>query len=137
MKPRSGQVRVMVVLLSMICIVTSSEAVGLGPYIQFQEPPESNNVVKGVTPLDVIILFKNNRAPVDAESLKIEIWYLLRWRDIWNESGQEGKWMKAIPGGYKLESTNLPVPTGESDVRISISDQEGRKTVRNYRFVID
>jgi hypothetical protein len=105
----------------------------LGPRIIIQHPAvqdqSANPTIDTFSPVDLMIAFEENRAPVDMGSLEV--------------IAKKGFFSKSLTGllrpyirGTFLEAKGVKVPSGRFRIRISIADQKGTKTEKEYRLRI-
>ena len=106
----------------------------IGPIIIIHKPQYVNSdiedpILHSNSPLDLLIIFEKNEAPVDIKSL-----------NIWAENGIIKKSLTnrliSFIDGNILNAESIEIPTGRFLVGISISDNIGRETRKKYRFVI-
>jgi hypothetical protein len=106
----------------------------LGPIIIIHKPQYVNDgiedpILHSNSPLDLLIVFKKNEAPVNIESL-----------DIWAEKGIIKKTLTdrlaSYISGDTLNAESVKFPSGRFLIGISISDTAGRETRKKYRLMI-
>ena len=106
----------------------------LGPMIIIHKPQYVNSdledpILYSNSPLDLLVVFEKNEAPVDIKSL-----------NIWAENGIIKKSLTnrliSFIDGNILNAESIEIPSGRFLVGISISDTNGRETSKKYRFVI-
>ncbi len=106
----------------------------LGPMIIIHKPQYVNSdiedpVLYSNSPVDLLIVFEKNEAPVDIKSL-----------NIWAENGIIKKSLTSrlisFIDGNILNAESIEIPSGRFLVGISISDTIGKETRKKYRFVI-
>jgi len=105
----------------------------LGPHIIIQRPTvqdqSANPTIVTFSPVDLMIAFEENRAPVDMGSLQV--------------IAKKGFFSKSLTGllrpyirGTFLEARGVKIPSGRFRIRISIADQKGAKTEKEFRLRI-
>jgi hypothetical protein len=105
----------------------------VGPRIIIQHPAvqdqSADPTIVTFSPVDLMIAFEENRAPVDMGSLQV--------------IAKKGFFSKSLTGllrpyirGTFLEAKGVKVPSGRFRIRISIADQKGVKTEKEYRLRI-
>jgi Domain of unknown function (DUF4384) len=105
----------------------------LGPRIIIQRPAvqdqSANLTIDTFSPVDLMIAFEENRAPVDMRSLQV--------------IAKKGFFSKSLTAllrpyiqGNFLEAKGVEIPSGRFRIRISIADQKGTKTEKEYRLRI-
>ena len=95
-------------------------------YVDFEI---ENPLLNTVSPLDLLVIFEKNEDPVDIKSL-----------NIWAENGIIKKSLTnrliSFVDGNSLNAKSIKSPSGRYLIGISISDTNGRETIKKYRFVI-
>jgi hypothetical protein len=103
-----------------------------GPRIIFQRPPVKDGadgpVIETVSPTDFVILFEENHAPVDMDSLQIEA-------KKWLFSKSLTARLRPYIEGTSLRAKGVEVPAGLFVIQIEIADIAGAKTVGTYRLM--
>ena len=103
-----------------------------GPHIVIERPPikdaKDGPIIETISPTDIIIIFKENRAPTDMNSLKIDA-------KKWLFSLSLTDRLKPYIQGTSLHAKGVQVPEGLFAIQIEIADVAGAKTVGTYRLM--
>jgi hypothetical protein len=109
-----------------------TRALSLGPRIVIERPPikdaADGPIIDTISPTDVIIVFEENRAPVDMTSLQIEA---KKWLFTLSLTAR----LKPYIQGTRLHGKGVQVPEGLFVIQIQIADVAGAKTVGTYRLM--
>jgi hypothetical protein len=109
-----------------------TRALSIGPRIIIKRPPIKDTadgpVIDTISPTDIIILFEENRAPVDMNSLQIEA---KKWLFTLSLTAR----LRPYIQGTSLQAKGVQVPEGLFVIQIEIADVAGAKTVGTYRLV--
>ncbi len=109
-----------------------TRGVSSGPIIVFQAPiieNESNPTLEAVSPLSLIVIFQENSAPVNMDSLEI-----VAKKGFFSKSLTER--VKPYVEGTTLKASGLKIPNGKFKIQIIIADLQGNQTSSEYRLVI-
>jgi hypothetical protein len=105
-----------------------------GPKITIHKPQYVNYdmedpILHSNSPVDLLVVFEKNEAPVDIKSL-----------NVWAENGIIKKSLtnrlNSFIDGDTLNAESIKVPSGKFLLGISISDTDGRETRKKYRLMI-
>jgi hypothetical protein len=109
-----------------------TRALSIGPRIIIKRPPIKDTadgpLIDTISPTDIIILFEENRAPVDMNSLQIEA---KKWLFTLSLTAR----LKPYIQGSSLQANGVQVPEGSFIIQIEIADVAGAKTVGTYRLM--
>ena len=109
-----------------------TRALSIGPRIIIKRPPIKDTadgpLIDTISPTDIIILFEENRAPVDMNSLQIEA---KKWLFTLSLTAR----LKPYIQGTSLQAKGVQVPEGSFVIQIKIADVAGAKTVGTYRLM--
>jgi hypothetical protein len=101
-----------------------TRAPSLGPRIVIERPPikqaADGPIIDTVSPTDIMILFEENHAPVDMNSLQIEA-------KKWLFSLSLTPRLKPYIQGASLRAKSVQIPEGLFVIQIEIADVAGRK----------
>jgi len=110
-----------------------------GPIVIVEKPkPVDTNegpTIYTPTPMDVTVLFQENGAPLDLGSLKVVVkksWILKK--DVTSDLFS---YLNIHEKGVIIEAKDVVIPAGKFKIEFEISDKEGRKTVGEYRLVVE
>jgi hypothetical protein len=105
----------------------------LGPRIVMQSPQfhetRVERTIETVTPLDLLILFEANRAPVDMDSLQVTARKWLFTKSL-------TALLRPYIWGTTLQGLEVNIPEGRFLLEIEIADVDGAKTVETYRVKV-
>jgi hypothetical protein len=105
----------------------------LGPRIVMQSPQlhetRVERTIETVTPLDLLILFEANRAPVDMDSLQVTARKWLFTKSL-------TALLRPYIWGTTLQGLEVKIPEGRFLLEIEIADVDGAKTVETYRVKV-
>ena len=97
--------------------------------LQYVDHDIEDPILHSGSPLDLLIVFEKNEAPVNIESL-----------DIWAEKGTIKNTLTdrlaSYISGDTLNAVSVECPSGRFLLGISISDTDGRGIRKKYRLVI-
>jgi hypothetical protein len=105
----------------------------VGPRIVMQSPQlhetRVERTIETVTPLDLLILFEANRAPVDMDSLQVTArkWFFTKSLTAL---------LRPYIWGTTLQGQEVKIPEGRFLLEIEIADVNGMKTVETYRVQV-
>jgi len=109
-----------------------TRALSIGPRIIIKRPPIKDTadgpLIDTISPTDIIILFEENRAPVDMNSLQIEA---KKWLFTLSLTAR----LRPYIQGTSLQAKGVQVPEGSFVIQIEIADAAGAKTVGTYRLM--
>ena len=109
-----------------------TRALSIGPRIVIKRPSfrdaTDGPIIETISPTDFIIIFEENRAPVDMNSLQIEA-------KKWLFSLSLTDRLKPYIQGTSLHAKGVQVPEGLFVIQIEIADVAGAKTVGTYRLI--
>jgi hypothetical protein len=109
-----------------------ARALSIGPRIIIQRPSLRDTIdgpiMEALSPTDFIIVFEENRAPVDMNSLQIEA---KNWLFTLSLTGR----LRPYIQGTSLQAKGVEVPVGLFVIQIEIADVTGAKTVGTYRLM--
>jgi hypothetical protein len=109
-----------------------TRALSIGPRIIIKRPPIRDTadgpLIDTISPTDIIILFEENRAPVDMNSLQIEA---KKWLFTLSLTAR----LRPYIQGTSLQAKGVQVPEGLFVIQIEIADVAGAKTVGTYRLM--
>ena len=109
-----------------------TRALSSGPRIIIKRPPIKDTadgpLIDTISPTDIIILFEENRAPVDMNSLQIDA---KKWLFTLSLTAR----LKPYIQGTSLQANGVQVPEGSFIIQIEIADVAGAKTVGTYRLM--
>ncbi len=103
-----------------------------GPIIDFKEPSVTdpkNPTLETVSPLSLVILFQQNSAPVDMNSLEIVAKKGFFKKNLTNR-------VKPYVQGTTINATDLEIPSGKFKIQIIIADVKGNQTSIEYRLQV-
>jgi hypothetical protein len=85
--------------------------------------------IETITPLDLLILFEANRAPVDMDSLQVTArkWFFTKSLTAL---------LRPYIWGTTLQGQEVKIPEGRFLLEIEIADVNGMKTVETYRVQV-
>jgi hypothetical protein len=110
-----------------------TRALSVGPHIVIKHPSLRDAIdgpiIETISPTDFIILFEENRAPVDMNSLQIEA---KKWLFTLSLTGR----LRPYIQGTSLQAKGVEVPAGLYVIQIEIADAAGAKTVGTYRLMV-
>lgn len=104
-----------------------------GPIIDFREPAvkdPTNPTLETVSPLSLVVLFEQNSAPVDMNSLEI-----VAKKGFFKKNLTER--IKPYVQGTTLKATDLEIPSGKFKIQIIIADIKGNQTSIEYRLRVE
>ena len=104
-----------------------------GPRIAIKSPPVKETsqgpVIEVVSPIDLVVSFEKNLAPVNMSSLEV--------------TARKGIFSKSLTDRLKpfiretsLEAKGVQLPTGKFKIQISIADKNKEETVQTYRVIV-
>lgn len=114
--------------------LTRSSPQDQGPQITVHKPQhvkfiEDNPTMQSNSPLDLLVVFEKNNAPVDIQSLEVR--------------AQKGFFKKSLTDRLRpfineniINAESLKIPSGKFLIVVSISDTQGRKTVKKYQLEV-
>lgn len=103
-----------------------------GPVISISSPSlidDKNPTLEGASPLNLMVTFKENSAPVDMKSLEVTA-----KKGFFSKSLTDR--VKPFVHGNSLEASGLKVPEGKFRIEILIADIQGNQTSMEYRLVV-
>ncbi|MEN8190057.1 MAG: hypothetical protein ABFS19_09445 [Thermodesulfobacteriota bacterium] len=109
-----------------------TRGVSLGPVIDFQSPVlsnDSNPTLEAASPLSLVVMFRENQAPVDMNSLEITA-----KKGFFSKSLTDR--VKPFVEGTALKASGLKIPEGKFKIEVAITDVKGNQTSVEYRLVV-
>ncbi len=104
-----------------------------GPLIVLQTPPVEQSargpLIATTTPVDLVVLFEENEAPVDMASLSVRA-----KKGIFSKSLTDT--LKPYIDGTTVKAKGLDVPTGKFKIEIQVADTGGERTKDTYRLEV-
>ncbi len=108
-------------------------AVTRGPRIVLQTPPVQQSsrgpLIATTTPVDLVVEFEENEAPVDMDSLSVRA-----KKGIFSKSLTDV--LKPYVDGNTVKAQGLDVPTGKFKIEIQVADTGGERTQDTYRLEV-
>lgn len=109
--------------------LTTKSLPGIGPEIVLERPDQLGSKLN--SPVDILLRFStSDGASIDMQSLRISYGYFLRI-DITDRILEH-----AELGESHLEARGAKLPSGKHEIFIEISDENGRKTEKEYSIRI-
>ncbi len=112
--------------------VNSTRGFDPGPFIDLKAPPvddPEDPTVKTISPMNLLIVFRENSAPVDMSSLEIFA------RKGFLKKNVTARFRQYIRGTM-LKVSGLAVPEGKFKIQLTIADIEGNQTSTAYRLQV-
>ena len=104
-----------------------------GPRVLVQRPPvrdtEDGPIIETAPPMDFVVFFEQNVAPVNMDSLEIKA-----RKGLFSMSLTPR--LKPYISGSSLEAQGLTIPEGKFLIQIEIEDTAGARTVQSYRLEV-
>lgn len=104
-----------------------------GPFIRIEVPQIENTdygpTVNIVSPAKILVVFKENHAPVNMDSLQIIA------QKGWIKKSLTARFKPYIEGN-SIKVDKMKVPRGSFTLKVTIADQEGTETLTTYRMVV-
>ncbi len=101
----------------------------IGPIIVIERPSVTETqkgfTIDTITPTDLFVVFEENGAPVDMDTLKVRA-----EKGILKKSLTDI--LKPYIRGNVLEVKGIDLPEGKFHIVVEISDKQGHKTVKKY-----
>lgn len=114
-------------------LVPRTRSLPVGPLIRIKYPQTKNTnygpTVETFSPAKFLVIFEENRAPVDMDSLQI--------------NAKKGFFSKSLTARFKpyivgtsIKVDKMKIPRGKFTLNITIADQDGNETLETYRLVV-
>lgn len=104
-----------------------------GPLIRIKYPQTKNTkygpTVETFSPAKFLVVFKENHAPVNMNSLQIYA------KKGWIKKSLTARFKPYIEGN-SIKVDKMKVPRGKFTLNITIADQDGNETLETYRLVV-
>lgn len=104
-----------------------------GPFITIEFPQIENSeygpTVNIVSPAKILVVFKENHAPVNMDSLQIYA------KKGWIKKSLTARFKPYIEGN-SIKVDKMKVPSGCFTLNVTIADKEGTETFTTYRMVV-
>ncbi len=104
-----------------------------GPRVVIQRPPVKDTgdgpIIEAVPPVDFVISFEQNPAPVDMGSLEIKAKKGLLSMSLTDR-------LKPYVRGESLQAEGVNIPAGKFFIQIEIADTAGTRTIEAYRLEV-
>ncbi len=104
-----------------------------GPRIVIMAPQiketRTGQTIEAVTPTSLVVVFEENRGPIDMESLQVKA-----RKGIFSKSLTD--MLRPYIQGTALQVKEVKIPEGNFLIEIEIADRTGAKTVGTYRLAV-